>query len=438
MTEIASLLHIRQSVFAKLVAIMLAMAAILLALIVAFVLLYLGPVMNASIDGVVHEYMHTVAATAPSYERAKEIGERLNVQTRYEGPDGTWATADNLPSLAEARRHGHGLIGGRHYFVMPAKNGGSYLFAWTVPQRMYTAHLVVPAMVLLLVGVVVFATHGVLKRLLMPLRLLGDGVSQLSDGNLDVVVPKRSGDEFGRLTDAFNRMVNRVKDMVRARDQLLLDVSHELRSPVTRLKVALELMDDAEMKSRMAGDVAEMEIMLGELLELERLRDGSGIRTTRENLVSILADVAEHFHDRPPGVDVVTTPSEVLADVDPDRMRTVVRNLVENALKYSLPDSHPVELAATQNGDRVMIRVTDDGPGVPEADIPNLFEPFFRIDRSRSKKTGGYGLGLSISKRIVEAHGGTLAVENNLTRGASFVVTLPTAVLAHFLETRDR
>jgi signal transduction histidine kinase len=430
MTDMASLLHIRQSVFAKLVAIMLAMAAILLALIVAFVLLYLGPVMNASIDGVVHEYMHTVAATAPSYERAKEIGERLNVQTRYEGPDGTWATADNLPSLDEARRHGHGLIGGRHYFVMPAKNGGSYLFAWTVPQRMYTAHLVVPAMVLLLAGVVVFATHGVLKRLLLPLRLLGDGVAQLSDGNLDVVVPKRSGDEFGGLTDAFNRMVSRVKDMVRARDQLLLDVSHELRSPVTRLKVALELMDDAETKSRMAGDVAEMEIMIGELLELERLRDGLGIRTTRENLVSILADIAETFHDRPPGVDVVTNPSEVLADVDPDRMRTVVRNLVENALKYSLPDSHPVELAATQNGNRVMIRVTDDGPGVPEADIPNLFEPFFRIDRSRSKKTGGYGLGLSISKRIVEAHGGTLAVENNSTRGASFVVTLPKAGLA--------
>jgi hypothetical protein len=103
MSEIASLLHVRQSVFAKLVAIMLAMAAIILALIVAFFLLYLGPVMNASIDGVVHEYMHTLAATTPSYERAKEIGERLNVQTRYEG---LTARGPRLPICRRLPRRG--------------------------------------------------------------------------------------------------------------------------------------------------------------------------------------------------------------------------------------------------------------------------------------------------------------------------------------------
>jgi signal transduction histidine kinase len=416
MSELASLLHVRGSVFAKLVAVMLAMAAILLALIVAFFLLYLGPVMNASIDGVVHEYMHTVAATAPG-----------NVQTRYEGPDGTWATADNLPSVEEARRHGHGSIGGRHYLVMPAKNGGSYLFAWTVPQRMYTAHLVVPALVLLLVAAVVFVTHGVLKRVLLPLRWLGDGVTQLSEGHLDVVVPKRSGDEFGTLTDAFNRMVRRVKDMIRARDQLLLDVSHELRSPLTRLKVALELIDDTEMKSRMAADVAEMEMMIGELLELERLRDGSALKTTRQNLVAVLDDVVQGFRDRSPGVHVATTTPEILVEIDADRMRSVVRNLLENAVKYSLPDSAPIQVSAAQNGEHVVIRITDDGPGIPEGDQANLFQPFFRVDRSRSKKTGGYGLGLSIAKRIVEAHGGTIAIEHNAARGASFVVMLPKA-----------
>ncbi len=106
-------------------------------------------------------------------------------------------------------------------------------------------------------------------------------------------------------------------------------------------------------------------------------------------------------------------------------MRTVIRNLVENAIKYSLPDSRTVELSAAEKGQQVVIRVTDDGPGIPEPDIPSVFEPFFRVDRSRSKRTGGYGLGLSISKRIVEAHGGTIAVETDAKRGASFVVTLP-------------
>src|SRR5262249_12856354 len=151
--------------------------------------------------------------------------------------------------VAEARRRGYRSVGGRHYYVMPARNGGSYVFAWKVPERMYTAHLVVPAVMLLLVAYVVFAAHGVLKRLLLPVRLLGDGVARLSDGHLDVVVPRRSNDEFGALTDGFNRMVDRVRDMLRARDQLLLDVSHELRSPLTRLKVAAELVPDVRMKN---------------------------------------------------------------------------------------------------------------------------------------------------------------------------------------------
>ena len=407
--------------------VMLSMAAVLLALVVAFFLLYLGPVMNASIDGVVHEYMHSVAATAPSYERAKEIRSRLDVQTRYEGPDGTWATAGDLPSAAEARRRGHGSISGRHYYVMSAPNGGSYVFAWKVPERMYNAHLAVPAIVLFLVAIVVFAAHGVLKRVLLPLRWLGDGVARLSDGHLDVLVPKRSPDEFGALTDAFNRMVGRIKDMIRARDQLLLDVSHELRSPVTRLKVALELIADPNTKARMAGDLAEMEIMITELLELERLRDSRGIRTTRQNLIPLLDEVARNFHDRPPGAQVIAAPPQIVADIDADRMRTVVRNLLENAVRYSLPDSRAVEISAGQNGERIVIRVTDDGPGIPEIDMPNLFAPFFRVDRSRSKNTGGYGLGLSIAKRIVEGHGGTITAENNRPRGASFVMMLPKA-----------
>jgi signal transduction histidine kinase len=168
-----------------------------------------------------------------------------------------------------------------------------------------------------------------------------------------------------------------------------------------------------------------MEIMISELLELERLRDGPVIATARENVASILDEAARGFQDRPPGIRVIPTSREIFVNIDVDRMRTVIRNLLENALKYSLPDSRPVEVSVTQNDQDVVIRVTDDGPGIPEQDLPSLFAPFFRVDRSRSKKTGGYGLGLSISKRIVEAHGGTIVVANNLTRGASFVVTLP-------------
>jgi signal transduction histidine kinase len=418
-----------RSVFVKLVAIMLTMAASLLALVSAFFLLYLGPLMNASIDGVVHEYVHTIAASSPNYERAKEMAARLDVETRYEGPAGAWATSDALPAPAEARRHGRGMFSGRHYFVTPAPDGGTYLFAFELSERMRTAHLLVPAVLLFLVAAVVLAAHGVLRRLLLPVRLLSDGVAKLSDGNLDVVVPRRSGDEFGALTDAFNRMVGRVKDMVRTRDQLLMDVSHELRSPLTRLKVALELVTDRDMKARMAADLAEMEVMIGELLELERLRDGRGLNITRQNIVPLLEELARNYEERPPGVRMTPTAPGIVVDIDTERIRTVIRNLLENAVKYSLPDSRPVHVSTAENRQSVLIRVTDDGPGIPEADMPHLFEPFYRVDPSRSKKTGGYGLGLSIAKRIVEAHGGTLIAETNPTRGATFIISLPKAAV---------
>jgi len=264
-----------------------------------------------------------------------------------------------------------------------------------------------------------------LRILLRPLRGLGEGVARLSDGQLDVVLPRTTRDEFGLLTNAFNEMVRRVREMIRARDQLLLDVSHELRSPLTRLKVALEFVPKGEKRTQMAGDVAEMEIMISELLELERLRDGKNVQLARQDLLPILRDVVKNFCDRPPGVKLVASTQELPLEIDGDKLRTVFRNLLENAIKYSLPDSRPVQLSIAADDKAVVVRVTDDGPGIPAADVSNLFEPFFRVDRSRSKKTGGYGLGLSICKRIVEAHGGSIAVENNAGRGASFIVSIP-------------
>jgi signal transduction histidine kinase len=103
----------------------------------------------------------------------------------------------------------------------------------------------------------------------------------------------------------------------------------------------------------------------------------------------------------------------------------VLRNLLENAFKYALPDSGPVAVSLGEDDAAVTLRVADDGPGIPEEDLPHLFDPFFRVDRSRSKKSGGYGLGLSICKRVVEAHRGGITVVNRPGRGASFEIVLP-------------
>lgn len=280
-------------------------------------------------------------------------------------------------------------------------------------------------LLLLMIVAAVVTAHAVLRQLLRPLRLLSQGVARLGEGALEVNVPRTTRDEFGMLTDAFNEMVGRVGAMIRARDQLLIDVSHELRSPLTRMKVALELLPGDHHRARLSADIVEMERMVTELLELEQLRARSGLRIARQDLVLIVQEVAALYEWESVGVRVTSPSHEVLADVDGEKVRTVLRNLIENALKYSLPDSRPVEVAVAASSESVIVRVSDDGTGILEGEDDRLFEPFYRADRSRSKSTGGYGLGLSICKRVMDAHGGTIVVERLAQRGASFLLTFP-------------
>ena len=302
--------------------------------------------------------------------------------------------------------------------LRPLRNSPDFVLLRTAHDRM----LVVLVILLL---VVISVAHVLIRRLLRPLRWLREGVAKLGEGDLDVKVPRRTPDELGALAEAFNLMVERVREMVRSRDQLLLDVSHELRSPLTRMKVALALCPQDEHQRRLSGNVAEMEAMVSELLELERLRHGRGLQIAPHDLVGLVREMVAAFADRAPGVELGTCPERCVLAMDAEKVRAVIRNLLDNAIKYALPDSRPVQLRLEESASAITVTVRDDGPGIPDDALPSLFEPFFRVDRSRSKKTGGYGLGLSLCKRTMEAHGGRISVSKNEGRGAAFVVSFP-------------
>jgi signal transduction histidine kinase len=288
------------------------------------------------------------------------------------------------------------------------------------------AHAWLLVLSLLVMSGVVLTTQAVLRKLLRPLRVLNDGVTRLGEGDLAVTVPRTTTDEFGRLTDTFNLMAGRVREMITARDRLLIDVSHELRSPLTRMKVALELLPDDAHRARLSSEVAEMERMISGLLELERLRTGRGVTLLRQDIVPILSEVVATYEDRAPGVRFIAAGGrEVHADVDAEQLTTVMRNLLENALKYSLGDSSAVQVSVEARDDGVRVGVSDDGVGIPRDDAERIFEPFFRVDRSRSKESGGYGLGLSICKRVMEAHGGQIVLEPRSGRGSTFALRFP-------------
>jgi len=429
MSEKPRSLPVHGSIFMRLVAIMVAMACCLLLLVLAFFRFVVDPGVGAAIDRVLDVYADSVAAQSLDLPSARLAAQRVGMTISYDGPKGTWTTEGTRPSGAASRPDSLSAAiapnWSRARRVVRASDGGRYSFSWEFGHSIKVAHDKLVGLLLIVMVGVVFTAHLVLRRALRPVRLLYAGVGRVSQGDFDVDVPCQSRDELGALTGAFNQMARRVKAMVAMRDQLLLDVSHELRSPLTRMKVALALLPEGEKRSRMEADVSEMEAMITGILELERLREGRGIRAERRDLLAIVRDAAASFQAQHPGVVLTLPTSEVLLELDAERMRTLLRNVLDNAAKYSHPDSRPVEIAVLVAPDSVVVRVSDDGPGIADADLHSVFEPFFRSDRSRSKKTGGYGLGLSICKRIMEAHGGQIAAENRAGRGTSIVLTFP-------------
>ena len=282
-------------------------------------------------------------------------------------------------------------------------------------------------LIVLLTCILLFG-YVVIRWILKPVTWLNDGVRQVSSGNFDYRMPVKRLDEFGTLAEAFNSMTGRIREMLHARERLLLDVSHELRSPITRMRVALEFMPDSAAAQGMRADIHDMEVMISEILETQRLGSPYGkLNLEQTDLASLIREVvAERAHSTP-AVMVENVESGITVAVDRTRLKTVLKNVVDNALKYSDPAGEPVRIAIVKRLPHIVVEVRDTGHGIPVEDIPYVFEPFYRVDKSRSKHTGGYGLGLSICKIIMEAHKGGITVASELGRGTTVSLLLPAA-----------
>jgi signal transduction histidine kinase len=168
--------------------------------------------------------------------------------------------------------------------------------------------------------------------------------------------------------------------------------------------------------------------MISDLLEAQRLKNPYGSLHLEDIEVDdLVRQQADRYAERKPGTVFIETAQPIQLHADPKRITTLVRNLIENAQKYSPPNSGPVEISVIPEESQVIIHVRDYGPGIPEAEIEKVFEPFYRIDKSRTRSTGGYGLGLPLCRKIVEAHGGTLTLRNVSGGGILAEVKLPLA-----------
>ncbi len=296
--------------------------------------------------------------------------------------------------------------------------------------------------ILVVVGVSSWLTARSLAR---PLASLSSTTRAFGRGELDARARMERDDEIGEVARAFDDMADRIAKLLLAERELLANVSHELRTPLARIRVALDLASEADPKTALesfaeiAQDLAELERIVDDVLASARLALDAGARAAGTATLPIRAErvdpralversIARFRTNHPERPFRVEMAEELPAiDADPVLVRRVIDNLLDNAHKYSDRATGAIAVRARTDGDAIAIEVADEGIGISVDDQARLFEPFFRADRSRTRTTGGLGLGLVLARRVAVAHGGTLVIESELGKGTTARVRLPIA-----------
>ena len=274
------------------------------------------------------------------------------------------------------------------------------------------------------------------RHIAAPIRTLQSVAGRIADGDLSVRASPAIGsrkDELADLARDFDRMADRIQSLLRKQLDLLGDISHELRSPLTRLNVSLELVrrGKTDAVERMQADLQRLDTLIGQVLTLTRLQTPSDRTTeTPVNLRSIVESVAEdaRFEVREDGKSVVISRADdCWLKADPALLRSCVENVVRNAARYTRPRTDVMVSLDFGNDDSrsACILVSDHGDGVPEDALQRLFEPFYRVSESQGHQMGGTGLGLSIAHRVALLYGGTIRARNGAGGGLEVEIRFP-------------
>ncbi|MDO9573677.1 MAG: ATP-binding protein [Candidatus Contubernalis sp.] len=298
----------------------------------------------------------------------------------------------------------------------------------------------------LLVLLIYYFSRIISGGILEPLKELCDATDSISRGNLDFEVNYCKEDELGRLCQAFDSMRKDLKESLekqeandRSRKELVAVISHDLRTPIASIKGYVEglqdgIVKDPEMFQRYLAVIRDktgkLDHLIDDLFQYSQLELGKLTMEMKELdsglMLENILEVAEFDFAGHPVELVVKRPlPSVRVVADEHRISQVMDNILQNARRYVVGEGGRVEVEAVVKDKRLKIAVTDNGPGIPQEDLSNLFDQFYRREKSRSMDFGGIGLGLAICKHIVEEHGGEIWVKNRLGEGAAFIFTLP-------------
>jgi len=326
------------------------------------------------------------------------------------------------PMMRGPMMHGYGYGGGgvRNLQVaVPMADGPWLVFVTALPDESpmlsWQFVLSMAAMVLVTIAATIWAV----RSMTTPLAALSAAAERFGTDLAAAPMAETGSAEVRRAAQTFNTMQARLRDLIENRTRMLAAISHDLRTPLTLLRLRTETVPDLGERDKMLATIAEMDSMIATTLSFARDEATSAPR--RKTDVSAL--VAALVDDRADaGLAVAFDPAPaIVAEVRPDALKRAVANLIDNALTYA----GAARVGIRADGAALVVTVDDDGPGIPEAELERVFQPFYRLEDSRSRETGGIGLGLAIALSIAQSHGGTLALANRAEGGLRATLTLP-------------
>jgi signal transduction histidine kinase len=357
-------------------------------------------------------------ALQSTLKRLEDVTDAEGVLTDRQGRD--LMTGEDRSDLVQAVRERSRLPFWRkdRTVVGRRSSDGNYYYFVLLPGGNVVAWFLQPEVHLTILCVLALLCYGFARYLTNPVRELQRAVDRFGHGDFLARARVNRGDEIGQLGRAFNHMADRIQMLMTAERRLLLDISHELRSPLARLSVAVELArmgEDVESHlNRIQKEADRLNALVGELLQVTRAEgDSSTIRSQRVALDELVADVVEdgRLEAEARGCGIALESQHVSIAGDPELLRRAIENIVRNGIRYS-PAGTDLEVQLIRRDRQACIEVRDYGAGVPEDSLPRIFDAFYRVEADRDRASGGVGLGLAIARRAIELHHGTVNARN--------------------------
>ncbi len=273
---------------------------------------------------------------------------------------------------------------------------------------------------------IVFTTLLLVRRITLPIKRLSNAVNQFGEGQFSTRISETGPTELASLAQSFNLMAKQIAQLIENRAILFGGISHDLRTPITRMQIALELLDqdkDKTLISSLKKDLIEMELLIQQSLEFVKGLDKH--HAIEINLDKFFDNIIDDYHKRDLLIHRIAEQCGT-SKVDDQAFRRVLLNLLDNAFRYGNND--PVTLCYKKNKHQLIIQVLDEGSGIPTEKLEAVFQPFYRLDHSRNKKTGGSGLGLAIVKQLCDAHGWKIELILRKKRGIEAYIEIPISI----------